>query len=272
MQSNKPEKAKQQLTKETTENIMRNMEDLKEQNTILRYIRQYCSATFISNWHKMSQDLSANTFKFARKALIFSLANKSNLKRWKKTTDDKCLLCQNKQTQLHVLNNCTKAAEDGRYTWRHDSILYTLLHYIQQLTNFGFEIYADLQGFRPPTQLFNRFRPDIVLVKENEITAIELTCCFETNIIKSNEYKKMKYENLEKDCKTNANVKKIFVEVTALAFVPKSINVLNKLLNKHDINSLRMNLKISEVALRSSYFLYTQRNKQWKENDILKFY
>ena len=119
---------------------------------------------------------------------------------WKKTTDDKCLLCQNKQTQLHVLNNCTKAAEDGRYTWRHDSILYTLLHYIQQLTNFGFEIYADLQGFRPPTQLFNRFRPDIVLVKENEITAIELTCCFETNIIKSNEYKKMKYENLEKDC------------------------------------------------------------------------
>ena len=82
----------------------------------------------------------------------------------------------------------------------------------------------------------------------------------------------MKYENLEKDCKTNANVKKIFVEVTALGFAPKSINVLNKLLNKHDINSLRINLKISEVALRSSYFLYTQHNKQWKENDILKFY
>ena len=33
-----------------------------------------------------------------------------------------------------------------------------------------------------------------------------------------------------------------------------------------------MNRKICEVALRSSYYIYTQRNYNWKEIENLKFY
>ena len=33
-----------------------------------------------------------------------------------------------------------------------------------------------------------------------------------------------------------------------------------------------MNRKTCEVALRSSYYIYTQRNYNWKEIEILKFY
>jgi hypothetical protein len=272
MNIEKPERAKRQLTKETADSIMRGMAELKEQNSILTFIRQHCSASFITEWYNLTQSLSANTFKFSRKALIFSLANNSNLKRWMKTNDDKCMLCQQKQTQLHVLNNCSTAAADGRYTWRHDSILFTLVYYIQQLTTYGFEVFADLQGYKSPNQLFHRMRPDIVLVKDNVMTIIELTCCFETNLVKSNNYKKRKYENIEKDCRNKMKINKIFVEVTALGFIPKSIIHMNKVLTKYKLNINRMNLKMSEVAIRASYFIYTQRNKEWKENDILKFY
>ena len=267
-----PGKAKKQLAKETADTIMRNMEGLKEQNTIITFLRKHCTVGFINKWYELTEDLSSNTYKFSRKALIFSLA-KSNLKRWNKTTDDKCLLCQQKQTQFHVLNNCSVAADDGRYTWRHDSILFTLLYYVKQLTSHGFTIFADLEGFSSPTELFNRMRPDIVLIKDDNITTIELTCCFETNIQKSNAYKKAKYEHLQTDCRKNMTVEKLFVEITALGFIPKSIEELNTFLKKYNIDTLRLNLKMSEVALRTSYYIYTQRNTKWKyDQKILKFY
>ena len=32
----------------------------------------------------------------------------------------------NKKTQLHMLNNCPKTVRNGRYTWRHNSVLFTM--------------------------------------------------------------------------------------------------------------------------------------------------
>ena len=69
--------------------------------------------------------MAANTNKFSRKALTFSLPINTNLKPWNKISSDKFLLCNGRQTQLHVLNNCVAAVNDGRYTWRHDPILYS---------------------------------------------------------------------------------------------------------------------------------------------------
>ena len=63
--------------------------------------------------------MTANTYKF-----------NTNLKRWNKISSDKCLLCNGRQTQLRVLNNCVTAVNDDRYTWRHDLILYTVMYYV----------------------------------------------------------------------------------------------------------------------------------------------
>ena len=35
---------------------------------------------------------------------------------------------------------------------------------------------------------------------------------------------------------------------------------------------MRMMKKLSEVAIRSSYFIYTRRNKEVENPEILKFY
>ena len=35
---------------------------------------------------------------------------------------------------------------------------------------------------------------------------------------------------------------------------------------------MRMMDKLSDVAIRSPYFIYTRRNKGWENPEILKFY
>ena len=79
----------------------------------------------------------------------------------------------NKQTQLHLLNNCLEAVRNGRYTWRHDSILFTICHYLTPLENIGFELFTDLAGFKNPEILFNGPRPDIVVKNGNKLTVTE---------------------------------------------------------------------------------------------------
>ena len=128
---------------------MENLEGLKKQNTIIKQLKVLCTGKVITQWNEiaeqmttstykfarkaLAEQMTTNTYKFARKALIFSLPINTNLKRWNKINNDKCLLCNGRQTQLHVLNNCVTAVNDGRYTWRHDSILYTIMYYVKQL-------------------------------------------------------------------------------------------------------------------------------------------
>ena len=105
--------------------------------------------------------------------------------------------------------------------------------------------------------------------------AIELTCCFETNLIKSRKFKVERYEKLEEDCLLpDRTVTKIFVEVTSLGFISKNIKDFTKLCKKSGaLNIKRLLNKMSEVAIRASYYLYTQRNNNhWVYPAILKFY
>ena len=53
-----------------------------------------------------------------------------------------------------------------------------MCHYLLQFDNVGCKLHADLNGFKSPTELFNRLIPDIVLVRNNKLTIIELMCCF----------------------------------------------------------------------------------------------
>ena len=186
--------------------IVKNLERLKEQNTIMKQLKVLCTGKVITQWNEIAEQMTANTYKFARKALIFSLPINTNLKRWNKINTDKCLLCNGRQTQLHVLNNCVTAVNDGRYTWRHDSILYIIMYYVKQLIEKDYEIYADLEVYTTTNVLFNgNVRPDIA-VKGNDLIKIELTCCFEANLVKSNKFKREKYDKLDKKLKSRLNL------------------------------------------------------------------
>ena len=117
------QKPKDGLNKEIIEGIVKCFSNLKEQNVIINNLQKLCDVTTIISWQKLCERLPKNVFIFSKKALVFSLPNNSNLKCWAKIPSDQCNLCQQKQTQLHVLNNRPVSANSERYLWRHNSML-----------------------------------------------------------------------------------------------------------------------------------------------------
>lgn len=198
-------KIDQKYNKIAKENSWNNFMNLKEQNVIIKHILSTCQVKTINMWQSLIKKLPSNIFSFVRKSLIFCLPNKSNLFRWKLIENNLCSLCNNVETQLHVLSNCPSYL--NRYTWRHDSILKTLLRKISKCKYNNIQIYADCVDFQYscPSELFETKRPDIVLLFNNRVIVIELTVCFETNTEKSRIYKQTRYENLKQECKISSS-------------------------------------------------------------------
>ena len=64
-------------------------------------------------------------------------------------------------------------------------MLYRIIYYVKQLIEKGCEIYAYPEGCTTTNVFFNgNVRPYIAVKKGNNLTTIELTCCFETNFVK----------------------------------------------------------------------------------------
>jgi hypothetical protein len=225
------------LKKETWNNFM----ELKEQNVIIKHIVSTCPAKVISMWQSLIQRLPSNIICFVRKAIIFCLPNKSNLFRWKLTDNNKCSMCHQLETQLHIFSNCSKYLD--RYTWRHDSILNTILKKISRSTCDNVKIHIDLENSNYPctSDLFTNSRPDIVVKLDDIVVVIELTVCFETNTEKSRLYKINRYKALKEQLVIPCSkFEIIFLEFTTLGFISKiSYTPFYKFLTKLGVNQDR---------------------------------
>jgi len=99
-------------------------------------------------WKSIMYDLPFKQLRFLLQSAIDAAPTAANLKRWGLSVgSEPCKLCGGYETLLHVLNNCPRALQDGRYTWRHNSVLF---HIVKQMRESGFvgEFFADLPGFR----------------------------------------------------------------------------------------------------------------------------
>lgn len=75
-------------------------------------------------WATAVSNLGSETLKFALNAATDTLPHNSNLAKWRNgAVQDKCKLCGQKQTLLHVLNNCEVSLKLRRYNVRHDKVL-----------------------------------------------------------------------------------------------------------------------------------------------------
>ena len=91
-------------------------------------------------------------------------------------------------TLLSDINGCPTALQQGRYTYRHDQVLLSLLLDIQKCCS-DYSVFADINNYRasdtllatiPPSVLPTTYHPDIVLrnVQRDEIQLLELICPF----------------------------------------------------------------------------------------------
>ena len=125
----------------------------------------------------MIDKLPKNIYTFCWRAIVFSLADNSDLFRWKKRANPDYDLCGKKQTQ-----HCKTALNQARYTWQHNSVLKTIAAHLQSvLTPLNASLYVDTPGYLNPSEIFESATLDVLVVCGDSVLAIELTCCFKFN-------------------------------------------------------------------------------------------
>ena len=170
--------------------------------------------------------------KFLLNSVIDTLPTATNLTRWNKSSSDKCKICRNKETTLHILNGCKTALDDGRYTWRHN----TIVNYIENnLDKEKYTVRTDLPGHQaktlPPEIIITSLIPDIVIVddKKKEVAIFELTVPFETNIKARHLTKADKYAHFSTDITSHKAQIEAF-EIGSRGFIcPENTTRLKKL-------------------------------------------
>ncbi len=90
------------------------------------------------------------------------------------------------------------ALEQQRYTWRHNSILMTIIHHLKVAVGADLRLFADCPnlGTTYTSTLFQTLRPDMVVDIKGIIYVIELTVPYETNRKNAKRRKKGRYTHL----------------------------------------------------------------------------
>ena len=190
--------------------------------------------------------------------------------KWKQKETSNCQLCQNKETQLYLFNHCTTALK--RYKWRHDSVIQTFMNNLVTIASDTCRLYADINGYECPSTLFKGkrpnetnakmcwLRPGIITCERNCITVIKVTCPFETNWLKSHDYKITNYQNLRSPLLNPcSHFKLILLEISSIGFTGSSMKTFETYLNGINLDSVRIIKKCQEVAIRASYYIYCRR-------------
>ena len=226
-------------------------------------------------WKSFMWDIPQGVLKFAINAGINTFPSADNLKRWGKRVSDRCGFCGNVQTLAHILSNCSTALEQGRFTWRHDSVLNSIVSFSQSHLREGFSLFSDLSGFQaphggviPPHILATSLRPDIFVVNEllRVIVILELTCPWERNIEKDHDYKERKYAPLVADLARDFQVFQFSLEVSARGLITKENKSRLKafLLKICDVGNCDMQKLISycsKASLLASFSIFSARNE-----------
>ena len=248
---------------------------LQKQNILIKFLLETCKPSCLTAWNNLATNLPKNIFSFLRRAMILALPTNKNLKTWNLIPTESCPLCNGSvHTQHHILSNCNAAATQHRYLWRHNSVLNTIVYYLMSILDASMKLYVDIPGYRSPEDLFTSgSRPDLVLETSSCIFALELTVCFETNLLASREYKNNKYKDLENYlCCRGKVFKLILIEFSALGFYSKEIKPFIDFLKLFKLNHSRILAKCSETCIRSSYYIFNRRNKVWTVPELLLFY
>ena len=143
------------INKNNNEKIWDDFIQLKEQSNIIQSITIRSSSKEISRWQRLVKNLPISSHNFCQKYLVSSLANRTNLKRWKISENSDCELRNCPETQLHTFNNC-KLALDW-YEWWHNLVISTICNHLKtKVTNDLLQLYADIDGYDSPATLFKR--------------------------------------------------------------------------------------------------------------------
>ena len=175
----------------------------------------------------------------------------------------------------HILSNCTVALDQGRLTWRHDSVLKTIVTFIESNIRPGLSLFSDLNGYQsphggviPPHIIVTPLRPDLFLVNEIDRIAVlfELTCPWESNIDRSHTFKEAKYAPLIADLSRDFRVFNFSVEISARGFITRQNRARLKAFSLRCCDVSNRDIKhfvgrCSKASLLTSFSIFQARNE-----------
>ena len=175
-------RAKVTVTKEDAAARLEHAKSLECQGQVFREVDE----TAANLWAKVVLTLSPVLLKFSLNAAQDTLPHNVNLSRWRHEDglSSACRLCGERQTLMHVLNNCPKALNMRRYNERHDAFLAVITNFVKSNILQGYEVLSDLPDSQPysfPTHIAaTDQRPDLVVWNNEmkEVWVVELTICF----------------------------------------------------------------------------------------------
>jgi hypothetical protein len=238
-------------------------------------------------WKHIIYQLPRGVLQFILNASTDSLPTLANLGRWRQraVANTKCPLCGNCQTLHHILNHCQNMLKQGRYTWRHDSILSYLFSLFNNDPNKDtLKVFVDLgdhdwqvNSTIPQDILPTAQRPDLVLYwpKLKRIRIFELSVPFETNIEATHTRKINKYASLVSDLQDrDMDVELLAFEVGSRGYIsPDNCKRLKKLIKlsntKQSFKAVRDNL--TKIALSTSFSIFCSKfEPSWRDPPIFK--
>ena len=131
----------------------------------------------------------------------------------------------------------------------------------------------DLPPFPNPSVITgDDFRPDLlILTKDNCLYILELTVGYETNLRNNINRKHLKYDKLIMDQRKKLNsVKFINFSISALGIFNKEPTSLEDM-HVDKTFARYLTKRITNIAIRSTYYIFCCRNKEWTKPDLLKF-
>ena len=95
-------------------------------------------------------ELLKNIYNFCIRYLNNTLPTLKNMVLWNKNQSSLCNACQNIQTLQHVVSACKVHPEEGRCTWRHNSILKAIGDY-QASARKDINLFCDIDEYKSPS-------------------------------------------------------------------------------------------------------------------------
>ena len=238
-------------------------------------------------WRSYLWDIPRGILKFAINAGLNTLPSLDNLKRWGKRASDRCPFCGNTQTLLHILSHCQVSLDQGRFTWRHNSVLSNIINLVRPNLSPNMQLFSDLPGYLapnggsiPPHILVTNLKPDIFIVDEYAMIAVvfELTCPWDGNIGRSHEYKEEKYAPLIADLSRRFTTFHFSVEVSVRGQVTGNNKSRLKSFVYRVCSEPRVVFKTmvkmsSKIALLSSFSIFAARSEpSWNNPPLLVYH
>ena len=247
-------------------------EELSTQSLVVKSIWDFGCGKHSADWGKVLDSLPRNLYSFGTRYLSNSLANGTNAVKWGIANTSKCLFCNENQTLQHVVSSCKISLTEKRWNWRHDSILLNIARFMAKIPDI--KMYCDVENseFQTPSIITgDEKRPDIVAIKDNRCMILELTVGFETNIEKNIERKRASYEELITRLKRKYQVSFVNLSMGAIGVIGKGCNLKKvfKEMGLDEKESTYLTRRIINVCIRTTYYLFCQRNKEWEPPSLL---